>query len=165
MAINSIVRWMLTTICVIMGGGVWMMNAVSKRALALRDWLMAGKDYLEEDCMNWLIRYTNETKEEDSIVEDGVGVNRRFVRHVAREAYFQFGVRDYNKANRLVTRKWIRNLLTDKYKDLRTCDKITVIDEALFLSFVPSDTYAKYEEFTGTSAWKDHVPEGTCPSK
>jgi len=83
----------------------------------------------------------------------------KFTILVANLAYFQFGVRNYNKANRLVTRKWIRNLLETKdYKDLRITDKIKVIDEALHLSFVPSATWDKVSDLVETELWKELVP-------
>jgi hypothetical protein len=83
----------------------------------------------------------------------------KFARHVAARAYFQFGVRNYNKANKMVTRKWIRNLLEQpEFKDLRLAHKIDVIDEALALSFVPSRTWENVQDLVETEFWKDTVP-------
>ncbi len=67
------------------------------------------------------------------------GKRSSFAMAVAKAAYLKFGKRPMTEANLLVTRKWLVKYLEDeKYKDLRTCDRVIAIDRALFLSFVPT---------------------------
>jgi len=56
---------------------------------------------------------------------------------VAHEAYAQFGHRPRSEANLLITRKFMRDKL-QSYVDLRAKDIGTAIDQALYLSFLPS---------------------------
>jgi hypothetical protein len=70
------------------------------------------------------------------------GKRTKFALALAKEAYLKFGNRKFDEANCLVTRKWLNKFLEgDKFKDLRTCDKINAIDRALFLSFVPTEEF------------------------
>jgi len=67
------------------------------------------------------------------------GGRSRFAMALAKEAYLKFGARPLTQANTLVTRKWLTKFLEgEKYRDMRTCDKIIAIDRAMFLSFVPT---------------------------
>jgi hypothetical protein len=86
----------------------------------------------------------------------------KFAKYIAKRAYFQFGVRSQDRAHMLVTRKWIRNLLDNEFTSLRLSDKINILDEALFLSFIPSDVYSECEELASTEYYLEEVPEGTC---
>jgi len=85
-----------------------------------------------------------------------------FAASIAQLAYNKFGERPMSEANVLVTRKWIQKLLEDeKYKDLRTCDKNLSIDRALFLSFVPTNSFRAMKLAVQTNAWKDRCDENT----
>jgi hypothetical protein len=84
------------------------------------------------------------------------GRRSSFSASVAQLAYNKFGERPMSEANVLVTRRWLQKLLDDKkYKDLRTCDKNLAIDRALFLSFVPTNSFRAMKLAVATSAWKD----------
>jgi len=56
---------------------------------------------------------------------------------LAKAAYLQFGDRIRSAANLLITRKWMRDRLSE-YADLRAHDAGNIIDAALELSFYPS---------------------------
>jgi hypothetical protein len=66
------------------------------------------------------------------------GRRSSFAMCIAKEAYLKFGARPVSEANVLVTRKWLGKLVDDRFKDLRTCDKVLAVDRATFLSFVPT---------------------------
>jgi len=76
---------------------------------------------------------------------------------LADEAYLQFGRRDKSKANDLVTRKFLRDLLS-KYDSLRAKDRSRIIEVALTLSYVPPQEGADMEELESTSAYAKLVP-------
>jgi hypothetical protein len=79
-----------------------------------------------------------------------------FSASVAQVAYNKFGERPMSAANVLVTRKWLQKYLdSEKYCDLRTCDKNLAIDRALFLSFVPTNSFRAMKLVVETGAWKD----------
>jgi hypothetical protein len=61
----------------------------------------------------------------------------RLATALADKAYYQFGARDESEANKLITRKYMRECLME-YKDLRAKDAAAAIDLALPLSFLPS---------------------------
>jgi len=65
---------------------------------------------------------------------------RRMACALAYEAYVQFGTRTRSEANMLITRKFMRDQLLG-FKDLRARDAASIIDTALFLSFLPSLEY------------------------
>lgn len=58
---------------------------------------------------------------------------------LAEEAYYQFGARERTEAELLVTRKFMRDWLKE-HRDLRAKDAAQIIDQALYLSFLPSTT-------------------------
>lgn len=94
------------------------------------------------------------------------GRRSAFAASVAQLAYNKFGERPMSEANVLVTRKWIQKLLEDKkYEDLRTCDKNLTIDRALFLSFVPTNSFRAMKLAVQTNAWKDRCDENTVFGK
>jgi hypothetical protein len=70
------------------------------------------------------------------------GCRSKFACSLAKLAYNKFGARPPSQANMLTTRRWLQKQLeADEYKDLRTVDKNTAIDRALFLSFVTSQEF------------------------
>nr|UUW21054.1 MAG: hypothetical protein [Sanya tombus-like virus 1]UUW21057.1 MAG: hypothetical protein [Sanya tombus-like virus 1]UUW21060.1 MAG: hypothetical protein [Sanya tombus-like virus 1]UUW21063.1 MAG: hypothetical protein [Sanya tombus-like virus 1]UUW21066.1 MAG: hypothetical protein [Sanya tombus-like virus 1] len=129
-----------------------------------RKFLFNIRDELEQAADEWMAGYLADDAITLDAAQDEYGswnYPGKFARLVAQRAYFQFGVRNYNKANRLVTRKWIRNLLDGpEYRDLRLKDKIAVIDEALVLSFVPSKTWERTYDYAETEVFKNTVPHG-----
>jgi hypothetical protein len=153
------------------------------KVAALNDWLRGVKSIVEIEAQAWIDTMQQEEEEGLEItrrevfdvdgkavavpvgLEDlpGAGLELRpkrakFARFVAKQAYFQFGVRENSPANRLVTRKWIRNYLNgDDFKALRLVDKIAAIDEAMPLSFVPSGTWEVVDELAGSKAFGDAV--------
>jgi hypothetical protein len=94
------------------------------------------------------------------------GQRSSFAAAVAQLAYNKFGERPMSEANIMVTRKWIQKLLEDKkYSDLRTCDKNLTIDRALFLSFVPTQSYRMMKLAVASSTWKDRCDDNTVFGK
>lgn len=94
------------------------------------------------------------------------GRRSSFAASVAQLAYNKFGQRPMSEANILVTRRWIQKLLDEKkYEDLRTCDKNLTIDRALFLSFVPTDSFRAMKLAVTTSAWKDRCDDNAVYGK
>nr|WRQ65450.1 tombus P33-like protein [Tolivirales sp.] len=94
------------------------------------------------------------------------GRRSSFAAAIAHEAYNKFGARPLTEANVLVTRKWLQKLLEEKkYADLRTCDRNIAIDRALFLSFVPSDSFRAMKLAVATNAWKDRCDDSTVFGK
>lgn len=136
-------------------------SRVSRIVVSIKDYLFGIQSSWEVRAEEWINEYLScdlsvSLGTEESEVRSSPA---KFARHVAARAYFQFGVRNYNKANRMVTRKWIRNLLDQpEFKDLRLAHKIDVIDEALALSFVPSRTWENVQDLVDTEFWKDTVP-------
>lgn len=127
----------------------------------MKDFLFGVKTEWEALAADWIDEYLD--CDQSSPLEDTRTLGNRgpakLAKHVAGRAYFQFGVRNYNKANRMVTRKWIRNLLDQpEFKDLRITDKIAVIDESLALSFIPSRTWEHVQQLVDTELWKETVP-------
>jgi hypothetical protein len=89
-----------------------------------------------------------------------------FASSVAKLAYNKFGERPMSEANILVTRKWLQKLLDEpEYKDLRTCDKNLAIDRALFLSFIPTNSFRQMKLAVATNAWKDRCDNETVFGK
>lgn len=90
----------------------------------------------------------------------------RYRQHRAREmtialadkAYFQFGHRPVTDANKLITRKYMRDLLTG-LKDLRTKDANIIIDGALLLSFLPSAVLRRMTEISRTRTYVERAQE------
>jgi hypothetical protein len=79
-----------------------------------------------------------------------------FAAALAKLAYNKFGERPMSEANILVTRKWLQKVLEEaEYKDLRTSDKNTAIDRALFLSFVKTQSFRAMRLALATKAWQD----------
>lgn len=73
---------------------------------------------------------------------------------VANDAYFQFGYREASEANKLITRKFMRDALSG-LKDLRRSDANQVIDMALPLSFLPSRTMKDMAIIVNTDTFLD----------
>lgn len=88
----------------------------------------------------------------------------RYRQHRAREmcvaladkAYFQYGHREVSDANKLITRKFMRDVLSE-FKDLRTKDANIIIDGALLLSFLPSAELRRMEEISETRAYRSRA--------
>jgi hypothetical protein len=74
----------------------------------------------------------------------------------ALQAYLKFGRRQKSEANVLVTRKYISDLLIET-PDMRTRDKIEIMDKAVFLSFLPSKTHQECAAFETTFAYANRV--------
>jgi hypothetical protein len=86
------------------------------------------------------------------------GCRSKFAAAIAKLAYNKFGERPVSDANVLVTRKWLQKLLEEaEYKDLRTVDKNLAIDRALFLSFIPTNSFRKMKLAVSTRAWEQRV--------
>lgn len=81
---------------------------------------------------------------------------------LAHEAYFQFGFRPRSDANLLITRKFMRDRLTT-FRDLRAKDAATIVDMALYLSFLPSQALREMNIIDGTDVFgsrSEDVPDG-----
>ncbi len=76
---------------------------------------------------------------------------------LADEAYFHFGKREKSKANDLVTRKFLRDQLSE-FGSMRAKDKSAVVDLALPLSYVPPVLPAVYDDMVNTYAYQRRVP-------
>lgn len=74
----------------------------------------------------------------------------------ALQAYLKFGRRQKSEANVLVTRKYISDLLIET-PDMRTRDKIEIMDKAVFLSFLPSKTHQECAAYETTFAYARRV--------
>lgn len=74
----------------------------------------------------------------------------------ADEAYYEFGARSVSKANDLVTRKFLRDLLRE-HKDLRAKDANAIIEIALPFSYVPPLQRATMAGFVDTQAYESRV--------
>lgn len=86
------------------------------------------------------------------------GMRSRFAASLSKLAYNKFGERPMSEANILVTRKWLQKYLeSDLYKDLRTVDKNIAIDRALFLSFIPTNSFRMMKLAVSTPAWEKRV--------
>jgi len=88
-------------------------------------------------------------------------VRPQHLRHMAfglaDEAYLQFGRRDKSQANDLITRKFMRDHLS-QFDSLRARDASIVIDIALTLSYVPTAEWCEMEEVESTRAYRGLVP-------
>lgn len=94
------------------------------------------------------------------------GRRSQFSAAIAQLAYNKFGERPMSEANILVTRKWIQKVLEEqRYSDLRTCDKNLTIDRALFLSFVPTNSFRAMKLAVQTNAWKDRCDDNSVFGK
>ena len=157
----SIVLFPLTVLIFICAKLDSLFSFFSNKLGELRRYLFSVREDIEEQADSWIQGYLTDDLNLN-LSEEVVNHEQRpgkLARHVAARAYFQFGVRNYNKSNKMVTRKWIRNFLDQpEFKDLRLSHKIDVIDEALALSFVPSKTWDKVEELVDTEVFRDHVP-------
>jgi hypothetical protein len=125
--------------------------------------LWSTKSILEGQAEVWMENYREGSYSLEEAQEEYTTKKRtgKFANYVGKRAYFQFGVRARNGANTKVTRKWIRNFIDQHYPSLRVQDKINVIDEALFLSFIPSVMYNDCEELASTIVYEDELPEGS----
>lgn len=82
------------------------------------------------------------------------GTSRKMAAALAYEAYFQFGHRERSEANLMITRKFMRDKLSE-LKDMRAKDAALIVDGALYLSFLPSLTLQDMNAMDGTSAFAD----------
>lgn len=137
-------------------------DVVAGWCLDLKDWLIGVRDGLNDEATKWI--YSFQASGDETPLKD---TRRRpkFARMLARQAYLQYGSRPRTAANMLVTRKWLRNYVSQAYPDARLVDKIEAIDEALFLSFIPTDAFVKCSQFAETEAYKEWVPEMEPVSK
>jgi len=71
---------------------------------------------------------------------------------LALNAYLKFGKRPKSPANVIITRKYVSDLLVDN-KDLRLRDKVELMDMAVFLSFLPSETSLLCNEMERTKSY------------
>jgi len=77
---------------------------------------------------------------------------RKIAYALANEAYLKYGERKKSEANLLITRKWMYE--TIKVKDLRTKEKLVVIDIALPLSFLPSRAARDMVDMVDSGVWR-----------
>jgi hypothetical protein len=128
--------------------------------------LWSTKDVLEDQAKVWMENYREGSFSLEEAQAEFATKKRtgKFANYVGKRAYFQFGVRARNGANTKVTRKWIRNFIDESCPSLRIQDKINVIDEALFLSFIPSGMYNDCEELASTIVYEDELPFGDSSS-
>jgi hypothetical protein len=75
---------------------------------------------------------------------------------VALHAYLKFGKRPKTDANVMITRKFVSDLLMDR-TDLRLRDKVELMDRAVFLSFVPSNTILENAAMERSDAYAERV--------
>lgn len=90
------------------------------------------------------------------------GKRSKFAVAIANLAYNKFGQRAFTEANVMVTRRWIQKWLDqEKFADLRLVDKNNAIDRALFLSFLPTDSFRLMQLVKSTKQWEERTdPEG-----
>jgi hypothetical protein len=74
----------------------------------------------------------------------------------ALQTYLKYGDRPKTAANVLITRKYISDLLLEK-KSLRLRDKVELMDLAVFLSFVPTQTKLQCNAMMNTKAYAERV--------
>lgn len=125
------------------------------------EWVVGLKAVAERSAAKWVDDYLTEKDEDVDFVHVKRGKGRKpFTKRLAREAYHHFGPRKLNDANRIVTRKWMVRWVEENTNTMRIADKISVVDGALFLSFIPSDIYMQCETFTQSETYSDLVPSG-----
>ncbi len=90
---------------------------------------------------------------EEPIVRWHKGRRRGLAWSLAERAYFQYGEREASEANVLITRKFMRDVLME-HKDLRAKDAARAIDEALYLSFLPSTVLRDMHVIRGTRRFR-----------
>jgi hypothetical protein len=133
---------------------------------SLVDWLFRKQADLEEKACLWIQDYLeDETGNEEAEV---LAFNpsrrpRRFARFLGKRAYLQFGHREKTKADMLMTRKWLRNLVQKEYASLRVQQQIETIDEALFLSYIPTERFVECSDMADTESYKELLPGGSIP--
>lgn len=81
---------------------------------------------------------------------------RRMAYAMAYRAHFQFGHRPESEANILITRKFLRDSLSE-LKDMRFKDMSVVIDIALPLSFLPSLAMQEMNEIRDTNEYRSRM--------
>jgi hypothetical protein len=127
------------------------------------DWLIDARDSMEDLADSWIGKYQSsrvDANEVDQLVAKHNRKTHKFARFLGKRAYLQFGHRKKTDADMLVTRKWLRNLVQDQYSSLRIQHQIDAIDEALFLSYIPTESYQMCEEYAETKVYKEMLPQG-----
>jgi len=81
---------------------------------------------------------------------------RRIAVSLAGAAYNEFGARDRDAANLLITRKYMRDLLRE-FKTLRHSDANAIIDVALYLSFLPSQALRQMNALDQTQVFEERA--------
>jgi len=103
------------------------------------------KSYIESDC--------DEPEKHDQPIDRSntkllVSARKRYSRYCANRAWIKFGSKDHSKANEMMIRKWISNLVANnKYDDdftksykpygLKPRDLSIVIEDAAVLYWIP----------------------------
>lgn len=75
---------------------------------------------------------------------------------LADEAFLFFGTRNKNKANDIITRKWMRDHIS-KFDSLRAKDKSTIIEMALTLSYVAPVIASQMRDIVDSDTYKGRV--------
>lgn len=78
---------------------------------------------------------------------------RRIAYSLADKAYLQYGYRSDSEANRLITRKFMRDHI-GQFEDIRDKDAAQAIDIALELSFLPSEAWKQMAAITRTPVYQ-----------
>lgn len=141
-------------------------HGVVERLQGIIDWLVDRRDDIEELAESWIGMYHDDATTPIEAEILNCRINRkphRFARYLAKRAYLQFGHRKKSDADMMVTRKWLRNYVQEHYTSLRLQHQIEAIDEALFLSYIPTETYQECEEYAATKAYTELLPTGSAP--
>jgi len=145
---------------------LWFAKGVSNAIINATLFVINYRCYLEKQANDIINRYQSDVcnVEEESQADVEYEFGGKFATFVARKAYLQFGPRSNTQANKLVARKWIRNYLQEHYTSLRIVDLIRVMDEATFLSFIPTEEYTECERLASTRVYRELMPVGISSS-
>lgn len=75
---------------------------------------------------------------------------------LADVGYLKFGFRPDVEANRMITRKYLLDVLSE-FKDLRAYDAGEILDVAVPVSFLPSKTFQDMTLMKTTATWRDRA--------
>jgi hypothetical protein len=86
------------------------------------------------------------------------GQRSHFAASLANMARVKFGTMTYNDANMIMIRRWMSKVLEEaQYKDLRNVDKALALDRAMFMAFVVSEDYKRFQVMFDTTKMKDRL--------
>jgi len=150
-------------------GCYWLAGSICEALVSTIDYIVFAKWKLENVVSSLIQEYQTEVCDEELMEKALLGKTKeypvgKFAMYIGKRAYLQFGARSNSTANKMVTRKWVRNLLQEEYKTLRITDMVNIMDQAVFYSFIPTSVHAKCEEMASTSAYMEMLPKGNTSS-